>query len=239
MPFFSIEDDTDRQRVLAHYRRQSPKARVIMLSDPRDLDENDLTQTVTCTEKGRLNLSGGRLFSGESITLVLDLTTMTPGQIASLNDVLDTLPSVNGQPLSAEVRRVVLTTPTMLQPGYSKPGPDCWRRLQRLAPLSQACSLVEGAFQSTVREPVLSNQALLEQRVTPYAPPEMMDTSEGSAAPLTEMPSAQSATREYHPGTLLPPTGEPCCWGGLVLDDQGKPLFRSGQLGQPVGKKRP
>ena len=213
---FSIDDDWDRQRVLAHYRRQSPQTPVVMLSSPRALDEQDLTQTVTCAEYGLLNVSSGRLFSGEPITLVLDLTTMTPGQIASLNDLLDTPPSLKGKPLGSEVRRIVLTNTDMLQSGYGKPGPDCWRRLQKLAALKTAGSLDGSAFQAAIREPVLSNRALLEQQVKPYEASEMQQ--------LTLQPSTITldfATADHWRTALF---------GGLTLDDQGKPCFRPSQL---------
>ena len=216
--------------MLAHYRRQSPQVPVIMLSSPGDLDEQDLTQTVTCVKSGLLNVSRGRLFSGEPITLVLDLTAMTPGQIASLNDLLDTPPSLHGRPLGSEVRRVVLTNTDMLQSGYGKPGPDCWRRLQRLAPLKTASSLDEGAFQAAISEPVLPNKALLEQQVTPYETPEMIKNDKAGTTLQSRM---QQLALQSNTITLDFATADhwhTALFGGLTLDDQGKPFFRPGQL---------
>ena len=227
---FSIEEDIDRQRVLAHYRRQSPQAPVIMLSSPGALDEYDLTQTVTCTENGLLNVSNGRLFSGDPITLVLDLTAMTPGQIAGLNDLLDTPPSLSGKPLGSNVRRVVLTHTDMLQSGSGKPGPDCWRRLQRLAPLETVSSLDEGAFQTAIRKPVLSNKELLEQQIKPYEAPEMMENGKTEAFLASEIQQLN-----FQPSTITLDFATAHHWrtalfGGLILNDQGKPFFHPSLL---------
>ena len=46
----------------------------------------------TWVEEGELHKAEGRLFIDESITLVFDLTTMTPGDIASFNDLLHVAP---------------------------------------------------------------------------------------------------------------------------------------------------
>ena len=228
---FFIEDDVDRQQVLADFRQQYPGTPVITLSSPQMLDKHHLIRSVICPEEGQLRVSEGLLFSGEPMILVLDLTAMTPGQIASLNDLLDSLPKCEGRPLSPEVHRVALVNMNMLTPGPGRPGPDCWRRLQAFSfsqsdtradshkvSLSERLSGQEKYSKETGT--VLSNRALLQTRIVD-------DASSGLTGAVERLNiSHQTVHADFAAGdnwrTLL--------FGSLTLNDQGTVCFCPGIL---------
>ncbi|WP_196220927.1 hypothetical protein, partial [Sansalvadorimonas verongulae] len=142
----------------------------------------------------------GRIYSDTPLTLVIDLTGMTPGQIASLNELLDRHPKLHGQALGTQVRRVVLMSANMLKTGPNKPGPDCWRRLQALG---------DGELHSVTVDqlsPVLSDQELLDG----------VKHSPGFAGDTLDFHG------EGHWRNLL--------FGGLTLDKTGQPVFQAGRL---------
>ncbi len=235
---FSIDNDVDRQRVLAHYRNQYPNAPVITLSSPQALDEHHLIRSVVFPEEGpeegQVTVSDGLLFSDEPMTLVLDLTSMTPGQIASLNDLLDDPPECEGRPLSPKVHRIVLIKSNMLMTGPGRPGPDCWRRLQAFSSWQSVADIKADTNKGSLSErqsgqerhgekngEVLSNRALLQAKVVSCS------SSGSEALSLT----VQTVHVDFAAGdnwrTLL--------FGGLTLNDQGQVCFCPGKLAELSG----
>ena len=111
---------------------------VICINSPTDLDKHGLMQQVWLRD-GQLHTAPGRLFGGdlgrffpgETLTLVFDLTTMHPGEIASINDLLEAEPHCHGKPLGSKVRRVCLVNQQMLD-GRQAANPDLWRRLGQM-----------------------------------------------------------------------------------------------------------
>ncbi|MCL6270344.1 AAA family ATPase [Sansalvadorimonas sp. 2012CJ34-2] len=204
---FFIEDDTQRQQVLENCRQMN-HGPVITLRSPADLEHHNLLHTITCDEKGVCHQTAGRLFSEQPLTLVLDLTLMSPGQIASLNDLLE-----RPKRLGKQVRLVALVSPAMLEPGPDKPGPDCWRRLQAFPALFPAEVFSKSLADRAV--PVKSNDALLQERVQKHALAEQQ-------APLQALPEViDFADRDAWRTRLF---------GGLALNDRGKLYFKAGQL---------
>ncbi|MGI9276538.1 MAG: hypothetical protein ACR2PT_17040 [Endozoicomonas sp.] len=206
---YFIEDDTQRQQVLQNCR-QSEHGRVITLRSPADLDHHNLLHTITCQE-GLCHKAPGRLFGEQPITLVLDLTVMSPGQIASLNDLLAKPHSFFGKPLGKGVRLVALVSPSMLEPGPNKPGPDCWRRLQTFPALFHASEQSRKSLADRVA-PAKSNDELLQEQVQEQLP-KLQQPEASDVIDFTD----RGAWR-----TRL--------FGGLALDDRGKFYFRAGQL---------
>ncbi len=196
-----IESDNQRQQVIQQCRDQS-HGRVIPLRSPDNLNHHHLLQTVTCPPGGTLSVTEGRLFADDPLTLVLDLTEMTAGQIASMNDLLEIPPSCQGKRLGPSVRRVILVSESMLNPGFGKPGPDCWRRLQNF-PIEHSCP---GGQKEDVG--VLSDKELLQERVT------VAEDDSGSV-------SVNLAVAENWRIRLF---------GGMVLDDRGQVRFQPGAL---------
>ena len=113
-------------------------AHVICINSPTDLDKHGLMQQVWLRD-GQMHKAPGRLFGADpgrsfpekTLTLVFDLTTMHPGEIASINDLLDAEPHCAGKPLGSNVRRVCLVNQQMLD-GRQAANPDLWRRLGQM-----------------------------------------------------------------------------------------------------------
>ena len=126
--FYFANDPAARQGIIDQLRQQC--GRVVCINSPSDLEKHGLMQQIWVAD-GRLHKATGRLFAPEPLTLVFDLTAMHPGEIASINDLLDAEPQCNGEPLGAEVRRVCLVNQSMLD-GSRAANPDLWRRLGQM-----------------------------------------------------------------------------------------------------------
>ena len=212
---YFIEDDTQRQQVLESCRHTG-SGPVIMLRSPADLDHHNLTSTLICREDGRVHQAPGRLLAEQPFTLVLDLTVMSPGQIASLNDLLAQPRYFLGEPLKDSVRLVALVSPSMLEPGPGKPGPDCWRRLLAFPTLYPA-STPAGKRLMKKNAVVKSDEVLLAERVQMLADAASLAGQSGDSATKTIDFTDGDAWR-----TRL--------FGGLTLNAEGKLCFRAGQL---------
>ncbi|UYM14466.1 AAA family ATPase [Endozoicomonas euniceicola] len=155
-----IDGDIDRQALLQQLRYdakqrsqdQHPGKRVFYISSPGELEDQGLLSTLVFTN-GEMKKEDGRLFGEHSLTLAIDLTRMTAGQIASLNDLLDTPPHFRGRPVGKPIRLVAMMDDATSQ----MVGPDCWRRLKRYT-LEESVTVFPG---------MLDNETLLEQSVPP------------------------------------------------------------------------
>ena len=85
-----------------------------------------------CIEQGSLSKKTGRLFSNDPLTIVFDLTHMSPGQIARFNDFLANPPTCNDRSLGRNVRRVILAEEDLVT-GRKPANPDLFRRLRRMS----------------------------------------------------------------------------------------------------------
>ena len=126
--FCFVDDPLSRQRVIDQLRRESPETVCIGTLD--DLERNGLLEQIVL-DGGQLHKTRGRLFTDGSLTLIIDLCAMTPGSIASFNNLLESDPHCNGQPLGRHIRRVLLVNTDMLQ-GRQLSNPDLWRRLGQM-----------------------------------------------------------------------------------------------------------
>ena len=126
--FYFTNDPATRQGIIDQLRQQ--RGRVVCINSPSDLEKHGLMQQIWVAD-GRLHKATGRLFAPEPLTLVFDLTAMHPGEIASINDLLQVEPQCNGEPLGAKVRRVCLVNQPMLD-GSQAANPDLWRRLGQM-----------------------------------------------------------------------------------------------------------
>ena len=221
---YFIDDDTQRQQILEDCR-QKKNGPVILLRSPADLDHHNLLQTVTSPGEGRCDLFPGRLFGEQPLTLVLDLTAMSPGQIASLNDLLAQPHSFQGKPLGTSVRLIALVSPEMLKSGPGKPGPDCWRRLQAFRALYPADDPSRKSLAEKAAPPVTSNDALLQERVSGFHKP-AMETAR-LTEPLERLQlSSSTEIIDFAGGSAW----RTRLFGGLALNERGKLCFMPGQL---------
>ena len=134
---YFANDLATRQGIIDRLHRNCC-TQVICINSPTDLDKHGLMEQVWLRD-GQLHKAPGRLFGGdpgrffpgETLTLVFDLTTMHPGEIASINDLLEAKPHCGGKPLGSKVRRVCLVNQQMLD-GRQAANPDLWRRLGQM-----------------------------------------------------------------------------------------------------------
>ena len=150
---YFIQDDDDRQKIIHQCRKWYGPAsgkQVFHIDSPEALETQGLLSTVSCSQ-GKTRVDQGRLFGEQPLTIVLDLTQMRPGQIASLNDLLQIPHKYQGKAIGPDIRMVVL----MDDATGEQVGPDCWRRLKNY-------SLKET---DSIQETVLSNRALVARRI--------------------------------------------------------------------------
>ncbi|MGI9273723.1 MAG: AAA family ATPase [Endozoicomonas sp.] len=221
---YFFKGDCQRQQVLAACRRQN-HGDVVVLRSPDDLNRNDLQQTVTCNGDSGYELSKGRLFSGEPLTLVLDLTQMSPGQIASMNDLLSTRPAINGDFLSPLVRRIVLVNPGMLKAGPGSPGKDCWRRLLAFPNLLSVEEPKKGLKTFKATSTPLSDRELLQEKVVAAG------ESSAQEAAIREGAKGQEArTAPVYVDFSTGSSWRTLLFGGLVFGSNGQTCFQPGVL---------
>lgn len=140
-----MDTDEELERLLKQLSAQQLKrkqdnqkpAEVYLIQNPEELSKDYLRKRVDIDVDGKATSEkgSGKLYRHHlPVILVLDLRTMTPGEIASLNDLLDPdSPSLDKIPLGKHVELLVLVSRTQLEAGSGgeKPGPDLWRRLNR------------------------------------------------------------------------------------------------------------
>ena len=126
--FYFANDPATRQGIIDQLRQQ--RGRVVCINAPSDLEKHGLMQQIWVAD-GQLHKATGRLFAPQPLTLLFDLTAMHPGEIASINDLLQAEPQYNGERLGAKVRRVCLVNQPMLD-GSRAANPDLWRRLGQM-----------------------------------------------------------------------------------------------------------
>ena len=168
----------------------------------RSLDdlEKDGLMRQTWIEDGQLNTAEGRLFMDVPMTLVFDLTTMTPGDIASFNDLLQVGPKCSDKPLGDRIRRVFLVNDAMLD-GSQPANPDLWRRLGQMP---QKAVPEAGMIADSV-----TDETLLAQKTTKDIP---------AGVPLITIDFA--TTDDWHRRLF----------GGITLNERGRLVFSAGAL---------
>ena len=195
--FYFANDPLTRQRIIDHLRYEQPETYCIRSLD--DLEKQGLMKQ-TWVEEGELHKAEGRLFIDESMTLVFDLTTMTPGDIASFNDLLQVGPKCSDKPLGDRIRRVFLVNDAMLD-GSQPANPDLWRRLgQMQQPIVPEAVAVADS---------VTDETLLAQITTKDIP---------ENAPLITIDFA--TTDDWHRRLF----------GGITLNERGRLVFSEGAL---------
>ncbi|WP_067582060.1 hypothetical protein [Endozoicomonas ascidiicola] len=84
--YFFTNNDLSKQQVIDQQYQKLPPESVICIRSPEDLETSDLMQTVWL-ENGQLKNAQGRIYQDKPLTLIFDLTAMTPGDIAGFNDM--------------------------------------------------------------------------------------------------------------------------------------------------------
>ncbi|WP_422449612.1 AAA family ATPase [Endozoicomonas sp. ALB091] len=196
--FYFANTPLTQQRIIDQLRHEQPATYCIRAL--ADLEKQGLMQQ-TWLEGGQLQKAEGRLFTDEPMTLVFDLTSMTPGDIASFNDLLQVGPKCNDKPLGDHIRRVFLVNHGMLD-GSKPANPDLWRRLRQMP--EKAVSEAD----CNIADPV-TDETLLAQKTTEDIP---------ANAPRTTLDFA-TTDNWYHQ-----------LFGGITLNDRGRLVFAEGAL---------
>ena len=195
--FYFANDPLTQQRIIDHLRHQQPETYCIRSLD--DLDKHGLMKQ-TWVEEGELHKAEGRLFTDEPMTLVFDLITMTPGDIASFNDLLQVGPKCSDKPLGDHIRRVFLVNDAMLD-GSQPANPDLWRRLgQMQQPVVSEADFIADS---------VTDETLLAQKTTKDIP--------ANAHPIT---IDFATTDDWHRRLF----------GGITLNERGRLVFSEGAL---------
>ena len=195
--FYFAKDSLTQQRIIDHLRHEQPETYCIRSLD--DLDKHGLMKQ-TWVEDGQLNTAEGRLFMDVPMTLVFDLTIMTPGDIASFNDLLQVGPKCGDKPLGDRIRRVFLVNDAMLD-GSQPANPDLWRRLGQMP---QKAVQEAGMIADSV-----TDETLLAQKTTKDIP---------AGVPLMTIDFA--TTDDWHRRLF----------GGITLNERGRLVFSAGAL---------
>ncbi|WP_101748649.1 AAA family ATPase [Endozoicomonas acroporae] len=196
--FFFANTPLTQQRIIDQLRHEQPATYCIRAL--ADLEKQGLMQQ-TWLEGGQLQKAEGRLFTDEPMTLVFDLTAMTPGDIASFNDLLQVGPKCNDKPLGDHIRRVFLVNHGMLD-GSKPANPDLWRRLGQMP--EKAVSEADCYIADSV-----TDETLLAEKTTEDIP----------ANPLRVTIDFATTDNWYHQ-----------LFGGITLNDRGRLVFSEGAL---------
>ena len=201
----------EKQQIIDFYNQEYPRNQVVKLDDHNDLQDNDLLNVISCDTTGCLTVTTGRLFNNEPLLLIIDLTNMTSGEIARLNDLLSIPASCNGKTISNKVKVVIIIDNSMLDSGNNKPSADLWRRLARFNFLPSVSNL----YSSSIAELQQANNSIMTQELFAIKIKEVSNLEENNQA-IIDFAAGNS------PQELL--------FGGLTLDDKGRIYFKNGYL---------
>ncbi|RLV59409.1 hypothetical protein D5018_12310 [Parashewanella curva] len=231
---YTIRDEEDKLTVIDHCRSSIPNATVINILSPLDFNDNGLTEEVCINTDGVITERVGKLYDGRPAILMIDLTVMSPSQVASMNDVLDSPPTLGGNPLGGKITRVILVNKKMLKSGEGNPGEDCWRRLNKfeshhniatLETLNPKCSV------PVLEKCLAASHSLLQaspkNSVHQHAPsPRTTDKSNTiSVNPKDQLPQKITIDFSTDEWQML-------LYGGLTIDEKGKCYFKKGYLSE-------
>ncbi|WBA81029.1 AAA family ATPase [Endozoicomonas sp. GU-1] len=126
--FHFFESIDAKDELIRFYRQKTDTGFLFMIRHPNDLDHHPLRRLHYYPTPGQKNERPGLIYQSVPITLIFDCDNLRPRQLASLNELLENPPRLDGIPISTTVSRVVLAKNDLIyQP--DAPGPDFWRRI--------------------------------------------------------------------------------------------------------------
>ncbi|WP_422449855.1 transglutaminase domain-containing protein [Endozoicomonas sp. ALB091] len=126
--FHFFESIDAKDELIRFYRQKTDAGFLFMIRHPNDLDHHPLRRLHYYPTPGQKNECPGLIYQSVPITLIFDCDNLRPRQLASLNELLENPPRLDGIPISTTVSRVVLAKNDLIyQP--DAPGPDFWRRI--------------------------------------------------------------------------------------------------------------
>ncbi|MGI2030172.1 transglutaminase domain-containing protein [Endozoicomonas acroporae] len=150
--FHLFESGDEKDELIRFYRQKTGTGFLFVIRHRDDLDHHPLRRLHYYPVPGRKTEQPGLIYQSLPITLIFDCDNLRPSQLASLNELLENPPRLDGRPISSTVSRVVLANARLMrQP--DAPGPDFWRRIFALngsssAPFNSSCLTHEAVVRS-------------------------------------------------------------------------------------------
>ncbi|WBA81027.1 AAA family ATPase [Endozoicomonas sp. GU-1] len=117
-----------KEELIRLFRETTGTGFFFIIRHPNDLDHHPLRRLHYYPAPGQKIERPGLIYQSVPITLVFDCDNLRPRQLASLNELLENPPRLDGPPISKAVSRIVLVKDDLIyQP--DAPGPDFWRRV--------------------------------------------------------------------------------------------------------------
>ena len=132
----------EKDELIRFYRRKTGNGFFFVIRHPDDLDHHPLRRLDSYSAPGKKTEHCGLIYQSMPITLIFDCDSLKPRQLASLNELFDNPPRLDGKPISSTVSRVVVARSNLIRQ-FDAPGPDFWRRVFALnSPSSTVCNFV-------------------------------------------------------------------------------------------------
>ena len=204
------ENEQEKQAVISHYLKLYPQDLLVQITNPEDLNTNNIIKKIIYTPDSKINISSGYLLDSQPLTFVMDLSAMIASEISSLNELLDTPPKYMGSMLHNNIRIVIIITDEMLYTTTpNSPGADCWRRLQQIGKFNLVSELAE---EDDFNYEVVDNDTLLQQNITK----------------LNEIPN--NLSNHIIIDFMENQNFEQLLYGAIVLNESGKLIFEPSKL---------
>ena len=126
--FHFFGSESDKQKLIQFYRQKTGNGFLFIIRHPDDLDRHPLRMLQYCPAPGKKEERPGLIFQSVPITLIFDCDNLQSRQLASLNELLEYPPQLDGTPISKTVSRIVIVNEE-LKYQSDAPGPDFWRRV--------------------------------------------------------------------------------------------------------------
>ena len=126
--FHFFESESEKQELIQFYRQKTGNGFLFIIRHPDDLDRHPLRMLQCCPAPGKKEERPGLIYQSVPITLVFDCDNLKPRQLASLNELFEYPPQLDGTPISKTVSRIVIVNED-LKDQPDAPGPDFWRRV--------------------------------------------------------------------------------------------------------------
>ncbi|WP_257293596.1 hypothetical protein, partial [Endozoicomonas sp. YOMI1] len=98
----------EKAELIRFYRQKTGSGFLFVIRHPDDLDHHPLRRLHYFSAPGKKTERPGLIYQSLPVTLIFDCDNLRPRQLASLNELLENPPRLDGTPISTTVSRVVL-----------------------------------------------------------------------------------------------------------------------------------
>ena len=132
----------EKNELIRFYRQKTGNGFFFIIRHPDDLDHHPLRRLDSYSAPGKKTEQCGLIYQSMPITLIFDCDSLKPRQLASLNELFENPPRLDGKLISSTVSRVVVAREDLIRQSDA-PGPDFWRRVFALnSPSLTTCNFV-------------------------------------------------------------------------------------------------